>query len=315
MDSHRGGSPGGRAEPWIVLALCAAVVLGWAAEQLVPDLADDVRVAAPGWLPLAAAVFATAGIMRLGGSPRWLRVHRALLWGGLLLMVWAANGLPFDVLTMAGLIGHQTASGAMVMSSVYWPGLVTRSLALATAVMLARLALERPVDPATRRVATWYGYAAFGLALPYPLLRLHWALGGTVGLMRPGAAGEGFAPLAIAVPFILAAVLSLLLASPRRWMPRRPMLAAGWSATAVLAMVGPGACWTMLSTFARGGGSGADGIEVWVFCLFYGSWLLWAIAGGAATRSYQLRSAARTGGPGPSRRLRQTGQGPARTGE
>jgi hypothetical protein len=34
------------------------------------------------------------------------------------------------------------------------------------------------------------------------------------------------------------------------------------------------------------------GIAVWVFGLFYGSWLLWAMAAGAATRSYQLRSAA-----------------------
>jgi hypothetical protein len=37
-------------------------------------------------------------------------------------MVWAANGLPFDLLTAAGLIGHRMASGAIVLSSVYWPG-------------------------------------------------------------------------------------------------------------------------------------------------------------------------------------------------
>jgi hypothetical protein len=30
----------------------------------------------------------------------------------------------------------------------------------------------------------------------------------------------------------------------------------------------------------------------WVFGLFYGSWFLWAIAAAAATRSYQVRSAA-----------------------
>ena len=29
---------------------------------------------------------------------------------------------------------------------------------------------------------------------------------------------------------------------------------------------------------------------IWVFGLFYGSWLLWAIAACAATRSYQLRT-------------------------
>ena len=32
-------------------------------------------------------------------------------------------------------------------------------------------------------------------------------------------------------------------------------------------------------------------MDVWVFGLFYGSWLLWAIAAGAATRAYQVRTA------------------------
>ena len=33
-------------------------------------------------------------------------------------------------------------------------------------------------------------------------------------------------------------------------------------------------------------------VATWVPALFYGSWFLWAIAAAAATRSYQLRSAA-----------------------
>ena len=188
-------SPRARAEPWIGLALCAAVVLGWAWEQLVPN-PEGPQAFAPDWLPLVAAGVAAAGIMPREGSPRWLRVQRALRWTGLLLMVWAANGLPFDLLTAAGLIGHRTASGAMVMSSVYWPGLVTRALALAAAVLLARLALARPAAPASTRPATWYGYAAFLLALPYPVLRVHWALGGThrAALTRRGRGGLGTAP-------------------------------------------------------------------------------------------------------------------------
>jgi hypothetical protein len=133
--------------------------------------------------------------------------------------------------------------------------------------------------------------AAFVAALPYPVLRAHWALGGTLGLSWPGAAGKGFAPLLLAIPFLLAAALSLLLVSPRRWMPRRLLLAAGWTATAIMAMIGPAACWVMVTTLASGRNTGSSGIAIWVFCLFYGSWLLFAIAEGAATRSYQLRSA------------------------
>ncbi len=283
--------PRARAEPRIALALCAAVVLGWAWEQLVPNPDGPQAFAAPEWLPLVAAGIAAAAIMPRAGSPRWLRVQRALRWSGLLLMVWAANGLPFDLLTAAGLMGHRTASGAIVLSSVYWPGLATRALALAAAVVLARLALARPAAPASTRPAIWYGYAAFLLALPYPVLRAHWALGGTLGLMWPGAAGRGWEPLLIAIPWVLAAALSLLLVALRSWLPRRLVLAAGWSATAIVASIGPAALWGLVIGLADGGARDNGGIETWVFALFYGSWFLWAIAGGAATRSYQLRSA------------------------
>ena len=83
---------------------------------------------------------------------------------------------------------------------------------------------------------------------------------------------------------------------PRR-LPRRLMLVAGWSATVVVAMVGPVACWSLVSGLIHGDAD-FGAMYGWVFGLFYGSWLLWAIAAGAATRSYQLRSAAlRTSSP------------------
>jgi hypothetical protein len=291
VESQSSPSPRRSAEPWIGLGLCAAVALGWTWEQLAPN-PESPQAFAPDWLPLAAAGVAAAGIMPLAGSSRWLRVRGALRWSGLLLMVWAANGLLFDLLTAAGLMGHRTASGAIVLSTVYWPGLATRALALAAAVVLARLALARPAAPASAHPATWYGYAAFALALPYPVLRLHWALGGTLGLESPGAAGKGWEPLLIAIPWVLAAVLSLLLVSSPHWIPRRLLLAAGWSATAIVAMIGPAAFWSFVSALATGSHAASGGIEFWIFGLFYCSWFLWAIAGGAATRSYQLRSAA-----------------------
>jgi hypothetical protein len=278
MESQSGQSLGSRAEPWIALALCAAVLAARALEQFVRN-----RPAYAGtWLPLAAASLVAAGIMRLNGGPRWLRVQRALLWSGLLLMVWAANGLPFDLLRLTPLIPL----------GVDWPRLATRTLALAAAVVLARLALARPAAPASTRAATWYGYAAFVLALPYPVLRTSWALGGTLGLDRPGAAGHGWVPWLACIPWLLAAALSLLLVSKWRWMPRRLLLAAGWFATAVVALIGPAACWSLVTKPVVGGDPGPRGIATWIPGLFYGSWLLWAIAAGAATRSYQLRSAA-----------------------
>ena len=102
----------------------------------------------------------------------------------------------------------------------------------------------------------------------------------------------------LAVPWLMAAALSLLLVSPRRWPSRRWLLIAGWSATAIVAMIGPAALWAFVSTFASDGFTGSEGIDPVGFGLFYGSWFLWAIAGGAATRSYQLRTAAHSSSPG-----------------
>ena len=293
MGPPSGQSIRGKVESWIGLTVCAGVFVGWAMQQLVPNDPDGVPAAfaAPGWLPLAAAGFAAAGVAPLAGSRLWLRAREAVRWAGLLLMVWAASGLPFDLLTAAGLIGHRTASGEIVMSTVYWPALVTRAFALAAVVVLARLALARPDAAASGRPAAWYGLAAFVFALPYPVLRVHWALGGTIGLKSAGAAGVGWEPLLIAIPWALAAVLSLFLVSPPRRMPRRLLLLGGWSATAIVAMIGPAAFWGFASALASGADMATGDIEIWVFGLFYTSWFLWAIAGGAATRAYQLRSA------------------------
>jgi hypothetical protein len=180
---------------------------------------------------------------------------------------------------------------------VDWPGLATRALALTTLVVVAHLVLARPAAPS--RAVSWYGYAALALALPYPVLKTWWALGGSLGLRWPGGDGLGgsFALWLPAVPWLLAAALSLLLVLTPRWLPRRLLLAASWSATVVVAMIGPVACWSVVSGLIRGDAD-FGAMYGWVFGLFYGSWFLWAIAAGAATRSYQVRSAApRTSSP------------------
>jgi MFS transporter, DHA1 family, inner membrane transport protein len=296
MESQGSRALDSRVEPWIALALCVAVALGRIVEQLLSAQQADAPATGATWLPLAAAAFAAAGIVPLDGWPLWLRVQRASCWIALLLMVWAASGLPFDLLRMTGTMGRRTASGTIVIATVNWPGFATRTLALAAAVVLAHLALARPAGRASTRPATWYGYAAFVLALPYPVLRAVWALGGTTGLSRPGAGGEGYAPLLLAIPWVAAAVLSLLLVPTWHWVPRRLLLFAGWTATAIVGMIGPPAVWALVSALAAPAasapsGAEAPGIATWVFALFYGSWFLWAIAACAATRSYQLRSA------------------------
>ena len=188
MESQSIHSPGSRAERWTALVLCGGVLVAGALGHLLRNKPAYAETFAPDWIHLAAAGFAVAGIMPLNGRSQWLRIQEALLWSGLLLMVWAANGLPFDLLRLTPLIPLP----------VDWPGLATRTLAFATAVVLAHLSLGRSAASASQASA-WYGYAAFVLALPYPVLRTLWAFGLTPGLSWSGAAGKGWAPCVLAV--------------------------------------------------------------------------------------------------------------------
>ena len=224
-----------RLETWIALALCAAVFAAGVVGLLLPDRPAYAGSFAPDRLALAAAGIAAAGIvLRLRGPARWPRLGGALSWSGLLLLLWTASGLPIDLLRVASLVVP-----GLMPPGVDWPGLATRALALAALVVLAHLALARPAAPS--RAASWYGYAALALALPYPVLKTWWALGGSLGLRWPGADGlaGSFALWLPAVPWLLAAALSLLLVLTPRWLPRRLLLVAGWSATVVVAMIGP----------------------------------------------------------------------------
>lgn len=280
MKSQSSTSLDNRLEQRIALTLCIAVLAARILEQFVHNRLVSAEIFASIGIPFIAIGFVAVGLIQMNGSPQGLRVQQTLRWGSLLLMVWIANGLPLDLLRITGLIPFP----------VDWPALATKALALASVVILARLVLARPVTLKPRHVTTWYGYAAFMLALPYPILRTCWALGGTLGLMKPGVAGIGFIPWLASIPWLVAAALSLFLVSKRCWLPRRLLVFAGWSATAIVALIGPIACWVLFSNLLKGEDIGVKGMAIWVPYLFYSSWLLWALAIGAATRSFQLRS-------------------------
>ena len=77
-ESQSSHSAGSSAEPWIALALCAAVLVAWALERRVRNRPAYAEIFAPNWLPLAAAGLAATGIiMRLNGRSQLLRLQRA----------------------------------------------------------------------------------------------------------------------------------------------------------------------------------------------------------------------------------------------
>jgi len=269
----------------IALALCAMVFVSGTLNQLFFHQPGNSPTQIPDWLSIVAPLLAAGGVVRLTRHPRWLRIQGAIFWTGLLLMVWVANGLIFDLIHLMVPVQN---------FRVDWAGIVTRILALTVIILMARLILASQDYSVSWHSRTWYGYAAFVLALPYPVLRICWTFGGTIGITFPGAAGNGFTPLLFAIPWIFAAILSLFLVSPPVWMPRWLLLIAGWSATTIVAMIGPAACWSIVCQLLTDNVRGPDGMKTWVPCLFYSSWFLWAIAAGAATLSYQFRSATST---------------------
>jgi hypothetical protein len=278
-----------RIETRVALALCGAVLVAALVQRLVPSRPAYAEVFAPDWIALPAAVLAglaATATMRGDHSPSPPR--RVLYWSGCLLMAWASGGLLLDLLRVVGLWLP------IIPPIVDWPGMVTRALALGASVVLAHLTLFRPPHESGGRAPSWFGWVAFVLALPYPLLKTWWAMGGTLGLSGGGVAGElagSFALWLPSIPWLLAAILSLLLVPTWRRIPRWMLLTTGWVATAVTANVGLAACWALV-TAKVSGSPGPEGMDLWVTPLFYGSWVLFAIAIGAATRSYQLRSAA-----------------------
>jgi hypothetical protein len=273
----------------VALALCGAVLVAALVQRLIPGRPAYAEVFAPAWIALPAAVLAgLAATATMRGDHPPSPPRRVLDWSGCLLMTWASGGLLLDLLRVVGLWLPIMPLG------VDWPGMVTRTLALAASVVLAHLTLFRPPREGGGRAPGWFGWVACVLALPYPLLKTWWALGGTLGLSGAGVAGElagSFTFWLPSIPFLLAAMLSLLLVPKWLRIPRWMLLTAGWVATAIAANVGPAACWA-LATAKIHGSPGPSGMATWVVSLFYGSWLLFAVAIGAATRSYQLRSAA-----------------------
>jgi hypothetical protein len=278
MNSPSEPQSGRRTGAWIALTLCAATV---AARTLAP-VARGATTPDIDWTGLVATGFAAIAALRPDRTASWPRLERISHGCALLLMIWLANGLPFDLLRLTRLIPLP----------IDWAAVGSRSLACAAAVVLTRLLLARRADAAACAAPRWPAYTAFVLALPYPVLRTIWAFGGTLGLDRPDAGGHGWLPWLACLPWLMAAALSLLLVHSPGWMPRRLLVGSGWLATAFVALIGPGACWVLVTKLAAGASDLQTlGMAAWVPCLFYGSWLLWAVAAGVATHTYQRRTA------------------------
>ncbi|MER6582296.1 hypothetical protein [Nonomuraea sp. NPDC001023] len=233
----------------------------------------------------------------MGFAPHWVTVLAAGLGAvfvvrphpaGLvpvLLLLWSAGGLVLDVFRAFFAL---TGIPAGEFAQVDWPGMALRGLSLAACALLGALLLPRVRVPG----GPWLGYAAFALGFVYPLAKLYWSAGGT--LLRPADYGEGF-PYGETIMLVIGATGSLALV--QRWgrsLPRRLVLAGGWTGAGMLTTMG---AMSVLGTFSQllgltpGPVPLSEPATVAAVAVVYGSWLLFGLAVAGATLSYQRTTA------------------------
>lgn len=301
---------------WAALVACLATLAAALTAAALPSLSYTTGFA-PAWVTAMAATIGGGAVL---ATLRWplpraaRRLVLAACWTACALLLWSAAGVLFDVLRVAAMLGLPALPPV-----VDWPGFATRAAALSATALVAATAVRfrrtsRAACPACGRspVAAegrprlWLGYAAFALAFPYPLLKVYWAFGGTLGwspaFPRHTAGGEIGLMVATAV---------LALGLVQRWgrrVPRWMPVTAGWFATAGFVTMGALAAFgSIAQALGIVHGPIRLGPGAWLVGAVYGGWLLLGLALAGATWTYQRETrppCPRCGGGGGERTIR-----------
>ncbi len=262
----------------VAAAVAATLVL---ATQATGEMLDYSVGIVPPVVPGLAAGLAVA-MAALGLSER--RASSAagsLLLGALVIVTaWSITMLPFDLLRIVGLVPLPLSGLGLGLRLLL---LIAGAAALVPALRARRARQER--CPACRRVLPgtldrmprWTAGVAVVFALPYPVLRTVWALGGTFGTtgepldLDPavawGAAIVGWALVAFTVV--------LLVGRGPRW--ARALLGLGGLVAGLALAVNGGLAATLAVTVLATEGlqsSQGDELMTWTFVLVYGSWFV-----------------------------------------
>ncbi|MGW0481452.1 hypothetical protein [Nonomuraea sp. NPDC003214] len=236
---------------------------------------------APSYTAGFAPHLVTAGAALAGAVFALVPRPAPLGWAAAVLLLWSAGGVVLD-----GFRAFFAVTGipAGDFATVDWPGMAGRALALAATGLVGALALRRTRVPG----GPWLGYTAFALGFVYPTAKLYWSFGGE--FLRPAVYAEGF-PYGELVMLVVGATGSLALVQGwGRRLPRRLVLAGGWTGAAMLATMGSMSVFGTLAQLlgvTDGPVPLGDASAVIMVSVVYGSWLLFGLAVGGATLAFQ----------------------------
>jgi len=286
---------------WAVAALAAAagaaLVLafradGWALAYDMDGGALGLAVAP--WLALALS--AGAALVGLLLSPAiGTRARRVLRVGVVLVTAWSVALLPIDLLRAVRLIPLGLSGWGAGLRVLLVVGAAGALVASRPVVRRGRCPeCGRRPPSAAARLPMWPAWVALAFALPYPLLRTVWALGGSFGtlagplVMSPALAWG----VVVAGSLLVAFTVVLVVDRGPAWL-RWPLGLGGVAVGGALGVLGAQASlgvWGRVITDGTAAVVTSDAELVWwVFAIVYGSWFVGGLAVAVASARYWAR--------------------------
>jgi hypothetical protein len=272
-----------RGDRWVlptvaVIASCAAMMI--LALRLDPATLDygarTVPVVVPWLAAVAAIVLAVVGLTPLATSVG----GTALVAVGVITTGWSISTLLFDALRAVQLVPLPLSGWGLGLRLL----LLLGAAAALHPVLHARASTRGRCPTCGRwrpgtlaRLPLWPVAVGLVFALPYPVMRISWILGGTLGTTGGPVDADRTLQLVMAGAGVVLVALATVLLIDRGPSWLRVVLGFGGliAGAGLCATFGPAAVGVASMLLAPGAGMPpAAGLMPWVFLVFYGSWFV-----------------------------------------
>ncbi|HEY6058040.1 MAG TPA: hypothetical protein VIV06_08405 [Candidatus Limnocylindrales bacterium] len=267
------------------------VVLAYQTNDEMLDYGVGVVPAVVPWLAACLSVaVAAAGLSERGASS----AAGSLLMGVLVVVTaWSVAMLPFDALRIVGLVPLPLSGWGLGLRLL----LLVAGAGAVVPVQRARRAHQARC-PACRRVLPgrldavprWPAVVAVVFALPYPVLRIVWALGGTFGTIGKPLDLDPALAWGVAVVGLALVAFTVVLLVGRGPLWARALFGLGGIVAGLALTVNGGlaasVAVSMIATEGLESSPAGSDLTAWTFLLVYGSWFVAGLGVMAASWRY-----------------------------